>query len=217
MANEEGEAVSGEVTAWLERWRGGDRAALDHLVPLLYTDLRQLARRSLRRERSEHTLSTTALVHEAYLRLLGQRQIQASDRAGFLAVAGYTMRRVLVDYARGRKRAKRGGGKTPVSLDQAELDELEGAAPFLTSEQAEEVLALDSALERLAAISPRGAEVIQHRFFAGLTLEETADVLQVSVKTVQRDWLAARAWLRKEIRRDLALDVENAAAPTRPD
>jgi RNA polymerase sigma factor (TIGR02999 family) len=207
--------MSGDVTAWLEKWRGGDSAALDHLVPLLYADLRRLARRSLRRERVEHTLSTTALVHEAYLRLLGQRRIQASDRAGFLAVAGYTMRRVLVDYARGRNRAKRGGGKATVALDHAELDELEAGAPFLTDGQAEEMLALDSALARLAAISPRGAEVIQHRFFAGLTLEETAEVLRVSIKTVQRDWLAARAWLRKEVAGDLAREIETVAAPAR--
>jgi RNA polymerase sigma factor (TIGR02999 family) len=198
--------LSGEVTGWLERWRGGDHSALDHLVPLLYADLRRLARRSLRRERDGHTLSTTALVHEAYVRLLDQKRIQADDRAGFLAVAGYTMRRVLVDYARARGRAKRGGGKVAVALDPQALDEIEGPALFSSAEQAEELLALDAALERLAAIAPRNAEVVQHRFFAGLTIEETAEVLRVSTKTVQRDWLAARSWLRKEMRRDLALE-----------
>jgi RNA polymerase sigma factor (TIGR02999 family) len=199
--------VSGEVTAWLHRWREGDRAALDHLVPLIYADLRQLARRALRRERSEHTLDTTALVHETYLRLLDQRRVQAEDRVSFLAVAGYTMRRVLVDYARSRKRVKRGGGQATVALDPDDLDALEHGTGLLDARQVDEMLALDTALDRLSAISPRGAEVVQHRFFAGMTLEETAGVLGVSVKTVQRDWLAARAWLRKEIRNDLLVPI----------
>ncbi|HET9212596.1 MAG TPA: ECF-type sigma factor [Thermoanaerobaculia bacterium] len=183
--------MSGDVTRWLERWRDGDREALDRIVPLLYDELREVARRALRRERPNHTLSTTALVNEAYLRLLDQRRIAAQDRAGFLAVAACTMRRLLVDYARSRRRDKRGGGAEALPIEEAEL--------FMTSGEAEEILALDLALDRLAAANPRGSQVIEHRYFAGLSLEESAEVLGVSAKTVQRDFLAAQAWLRKEL------------------
>ena len=183
--------MSGDVTRWLERWRDGDREALDSIVPLLYGELREVAQRALRRERPDHTLSATALVNEAYLRLLEQRRIAAQDRAGFLAVAACTMRRLLVDYARSRRRDKRGGGAESLPIEEAEL--------FLTAGEAEEVLALDMALDRLAAANPRGSQVIEHRYFAGLSLEESAEALGVSAKTVQRDFLAARAWLRKEL------------------
>jgi len=180
-----------DVTAWLERWRDGDHEALDRIVPLIYGELREVARRALRRERPNHTLSTTALVNEAYLRLLDQRRIAAQDRAGFLAVAACTMRRLLVDYARSRRRDKRGGGAEALPVEEAEL--------FLTVGEADEILALDLALDRLAAANPRGSQVIEHRYFAGLSLEESAEALGVSAKTVQRDFLAARAWLRKEL------------------
>jgi RNA polymerase sigma factor (TIGR02999 family) len=188
---EEETGVGGDVTAWLERWRDGEHDALDRIVPLVYDELRQVAQRALRRERPNHTLSTTALVNEAYLRLLEQRRIAAQDRAGFLAVAACTMRRLLVDYARSRRRDKRGGGGEALPIEEAEL--------FLTAGEAEEVLALDLALGRLAAANPRGSQVIEHRYFAGLSLEESAEALGVSAKTVQRDFLAARAWLRKEL------------------
>lgn len=185
----------GQITQWLKRLREGDEAALEHLVPLLYDELRQLARRQLRHERPGHTLNPTALVNEAFLRLVQQQQIQAADRTQFLAIAGRTMWRILVNYARDKKRLKRGGGHRPIPLDEADR--------FLTDEEADEVLALDEALDRLAKVNPRGSEVVRCRFYSGLSLEETAEVLGVSVKTVQRDWIAARAWLRREVSSDL--------------
>jgi RNA polymerase sigma factor (TIGR02999 family) len=191
-------ASGGEVTRCLARLREGDRAALDQLVPLLYDELRRLARERLRGERPGHTLETTALVHEAYFRLLEQRRIEAGDRLDFFAVASNTMRRVLIDHARARRRQKRGGGAEAVPLD-----EVEG---LLSERAAEEALAVDAALDRLAADSPRAARVVELRIFGGLTLDEIATVLDVSAKTVQRDWEAARAWLRKEIRGELPGD-----------
>jgi len=167
-------------------------------MPLLYDELRMVARKQLRRERRNHTLGTTALVNEAYLKLVGQQRLKAEDRGRFFAIAATTMRRILIDYARTRKRLKRGGEQTPVPLDEAEA--------FLTDREADEVLALDDALNRLAAVNPRGSQVVQYRFFSGLTLAETAEVMDVSVKTVQRAWVAARAWLRKEVAGELRLD-----------
>ena len=183
--------MNGDVTMWLERWHGGDRQAFDRIVPLVYGELREVARRALRRERPEHTLNATALVNETYLRLLDQRRIAAQDRAGFLSIAACTMRRLLVDHARSRQRDKRGGGAGTLPLEDAE--------PFLKDHEAEELLALDLALQRLAAVNPRGCQVIEHRYFAGLSLEESAQVLGVSAKTVHRDFLVSRAWLRKEL------------------
>jgi len=187
----------GQVTQWLMKLQAGEEAALDHLMPLLYEELRGMARQHLRRERPGHTLNPTALVNEVYLKLARQRQIEAAHRTEFLAIAGGTMRRILVDYARTRKRLKRGGGQAPLPLDEV--------ACFLTDAEADEVLALDEAVERLAGIDPRGSQVVQYRFYSGLTVEETAQVLGVSTRTVKRDWLAARAWLRKEVARDLSL------------
>jgi RNA polymerase sigma factor (TIGR02999 family) len=197
----------GEVTLWLARLREGSGEALDRLVPLLYDDLRRLARQRLRSEREGHTLDTAALVHEAYLRLLDQRRISAGDRSEFFAAASRTMRRVLVDYARTRKREKRGGGVSPVPIEAVE--------EFLTERAADETLALDEALERLEAAQPRAARVVELRFFGGLTLDEAAALLGVSSKTVQRDGDAAMAWLRKEVRRSLDGDVRIAAPATR--
>ena len=179
---------------WLARWRAGDRSALESLVPVVYNELRQVARRQLSRESPDHTLSPTALVHEAYLRLLRQHHVQIMDREGLLAVAGITMRRVLVDHARSRTRQKRGGDTRPVPLES-------GDEPRLLDEvQAEEVLAIDVALDRLAVLDDRARRVVECRVFAGLTLQETADALGISTKSVQRTWTVARAWLRKEIR-----------------
>jgi RNA polymerase sigma-70 factor (ECF subfamily) len=161
------------------------------VVALLYEELRRLARQRLRDERSEHTLDTTALVHEAYLRLFQQKALDAPTRADFFAIASNTMRRVLVDYARARRRQKRGGGQPMVPLDEV--------APFLTDRAAEEVLGLDDALERLRSMQPRAVRIVEMHFFGGVTLAEIARLLDVSEKTVQRDWQAARAWLRKEI------------------
>jgi RNA polymerase sigma-70 factor (ECF subfamily) len=160
-------------------------------VSQLYDELRTLAHAHLRGERTGHTLSTTALVHEAWLRLTSQLGLSALPRSEFFGAASRTMRRILVDHARARNRTKRGGGATHVPLDQVE--------PLLTDRESEELEALDDALERLATINPRGALVIERRFFGGLSLEEVADSLGLSRKTVQREWIAARAWLRKEI------------------
>jgi RNA polymerase sigma factor (TIGR02999 family) len=184
-----------DVTRWLRQMSEGDRTALDRVVSLLYDELRVMAKSRLAGERGGHTLSATAVVNEIYLKLAQHRRISAPDRAQFLAVAATTMRRVLVDYARARRRKKRGGGAANVPLDQVEH--------LLSDSEADEILALDSALSRLAEINPRGAEVVQQRFYAGLSLEDTASLLGVSAKTVQRDWIAARAWLRKEVSREM--------------
>lgn len=181
------------VTDWLVRWRAGDTDALEHIVPLVYDELRQVARRQLRHEPMANTLSATALVHEVYLRLLQQRQIAADDRDSFLSIAAQTMRRILVDHARRRKRVKRGGDRPATSLDE------ESEIALLTDSEVDEVLALDAVLEKLARLDERAARVVEYRIFAGLTLDETATALGVSAKTVQRAWTTARAWLRKEI------------------
>ena len=160
-------------------------------MALLYDELRRLARQRLRDERTEHTLDTTALVHEAYLRLFKQQAFDARTRADFFAIASNTMRRVLVDYARARRRLKRGGGQSMVPLDEV--------APFLTDRSVDEVLGIDEALERLRAMQPRAVKIVEMHFFGGVTLAEIAGLLDLSEKTVQRDWQAARAWLRKEI------------------
>lgn len=180
-----------DVTGWLHRLSEGDAEALDHLVPLLYDELRTIARGWLRKESPGNTLRTTALVNEAYLRLLGERRIEARDRDRFFAVAAKVMRRILVDAARRRKAAKRGGGAANVPYELV--------APILADEGAADLLELDEALQRLAALSPRAVQVVEHRVFAGRSVEETAAILQVSEKTVQRDWVSARAWLGKEL------------------
>lgn len=185
------------ITVWLDRLRAGDASALDHVMPLVYDELRAAARRQLRAEGREHTLTPTALVHEVYLRLLQQRIIDADHRAGLLGIAARTMRRVLVDHARRRLAAKRGQGQVPVPIDDLDLPMSDG--------EAEEVLALEGALERLAALDERAAHVVECRFFGGLSVEETAELLGVSTKTVQRTWVAARAWLRKEVSAELGL------------
>jgi RNA polymerase sigma factor (TIGR02999 family) len=192
------EMAPGTVTLWLQRWRAGERDALDQIVPVVYEELRQVARRQLRRESPGHTLSATALVHETYVRLLQRRQIAGDDRSAFLAVAAQTMRRILVEHARRRRRLKRGGGQAPASLP----DEVEPA--LVTDAEVDEVLALDAALSRLARMDERAARVVEYRMFAGLTLAETAEALQLSTKTVQRTWTTAMAWLRKEVAGGLA-------------
>ncbi len=164
---------------------------LDAILPVLYDDLRRLARRRLRQERGDHTLSTTGLVHEAYLRLASKHGIEVGNRIEFYAFASECMRRVLVDYARTRMAAKRGGGVPNVPFDDVEN--------VLSHSEAREVTEIDLAMDRLAGAFPRGAAVLKHRLFGGLTLDEAAAVLGVSSKTVQRDWDAAIAWLRKEV------------------
>jgi len=184
-------AMSGQVTRWLRQWKSGDAAALEHLMPFVYDELREVAKRQLRHESSAHTLTPTALVHEVYLRFVQQRQLVATDREHFFAIAGRTMRRILVDHARAQRRQKRGGGERPVELDEN--------APLLEANEVDEVLALEEALERLAGESERAVRVVECRIFAGLTLEETASALSLSSKSVQRTWSAVSAWLRKEI------------------
>ncbi|MDQ3687356.1 MAG: sigma-70 family RNA polymerase sigma factor [Acidobacteriota bacterium] len=179
-----------DVTQLLLAWSDGDREALDQLIPLVYDHLRQLARRYMRRERPGHTLQTTALVNEVYLRLIDQRQARFVNRAHFFAVSAQLMRRIVVDHARTQHRAKRGGVAEQLSLDEAAL---------LSPAQSAEVLALDEALQSLAEVDNRKARVIEMRYFGGLSVEETAEVLEVSENTVIRDWALAKAWLRREM------------------
>ena len=179
-----------QFTLLLVRWREGDRRALDELMPLVYDELRRLASHYMRGERSGHTLQTSALVNEAYLRLAGHEEIQWQDRIHFFAVASQTMRRILVDHARRRGNQKRGGDAQKVSLDEALI---------VSDERAAEVIALDEALARLAEVAPRKSQLVELRFFGGLSIEEAAEVLGVSPGTVMRDWTFTKAWLRKEI------------------
>jgi RNA polymerase sigma-70 factor, ECF subfamily len=187
--------VNASVTEMLARLRDGDAEALEELVPLVYDELRSLAKAHLRHEDAGHTLGSTALVHEAYIRMARGGALTATDRSHFFAIAARAMRRVLIDHARTRKRKKRGAGQR--------LQPLEDVTTYLRDDAAEELTAIDEALERLAEGSPRAARVVECRFFAGLTLQETAEALGVSLKTVQRDWMLAQAWLRKEVEADL--------------
>jgi len=193
-----GPTNSGEVTGLLKAWSQGDASALDRLTPLLYEELRRLARAYMRQERAGHTLQTTALVNEAYLRLVDVKAVAWQDRAHFLAVAARAMRRVLVDAARTRASLKRGGDKERVEHStDIDFDQF----PAAQTTRADEVCRLDDALNALMRLDVRRAHVIELRFFGGLTVEETADVLEVSPQTVMRDWRIARAWLVRELRR----------------
>jgi len=178
----------GELTRLLIAWSRGDAAALELLAPLVYAELRKLARRYMNRERAGHTLQTTAVVHEAFLRLLGNPQENWQNRAHFYAIAAQMMRRILVDYARANLRAKRGGEATRVAVEDID-------APVADPALNPDVIALDQALEKLAEIDPRRARVVELRFFGGLSVEEAAQVLQVAPDTVVRDWRVAKAWL----------------------
>lgn len=184
-------ASSLEITQLLHQVSAGQRDALDNLLPLVYDELRHIAQGQLRRERVGHTLNTTALVHEAYLKLCDQDRVDWQNRAHFFAVAAQAMRRILVDYARHRNREKRGGGVAKVSFE-------EGMGLF-SDDQSEALLALDEALQRLEAINDRHGRVVECRFFGGLTIEETATALDISTATVARDWQMARAWLKREM------------------
>jgi RNA polymerase sigma factor (TIGR02999 family) len=187
-----GAPSSRRVTRLLLAWRAGDRSALDALVPLVHDELRRRARRHMRGERVDHTLQTTALINEAYLRLVDIRQVQWQDRAHFFAMAARVMRRVLIDHARLRGYRKRGGGAQKVSLDEA---------PNLAQERRKDLVALDEALTALEAVDLRKGRVIEMRFFGGLSVEETAEVLKVSGDTVMRDWRLAKSWLLRELKR----------------
>jgi RNA polymerase sigma-70 factor (ECF subfamily) len=182
---------STQVTALLQAWTAGESAALDKLTPLIHDELRRLARRLMSGEQPDHTLQPTALVNEAFLRLVDIKQVQWKDRAHFLAMAARSMRRVLVDMARSKSYAKRGSRGKKVLLDENMIG---------SDEPARDVVALDDALKDLSGVDPRKGQVVELRFFGGLTEEETAQVLAVSLETVQRDWRLARAWLRRELR-----------------
>lgn len=183
-------APQNEVTRILHDWSGGDREAPERLMPFVYGELRRLARIFLARERGAHTLQPTALVHEAYLRLVDQRHVNWQNRAHFYGIAASMMRRVLIDYARAHATEKRGGGAVRLSIDDVQIP---------LEQRAAGLLALDEALERLAQMDERKCKVIEMRFFAGLSDEEIAEVLGVTTRTVLRDWKTARLWLYREL------------------
>jgi RNA polymerase sigma factor (TIGR02999 family) len=184
------EATAQSITQLLVAWSDGDKAALDQLVPLIEAELRRVARSYMRRERSGHTLQTTALVNEAYLRLIDQKQVRWQNRAHFLAIAAQQMRRILVDYARRRRYQKRGANAVQVTFAEAEA---------LAYERPPDLVALDDALSSLAEIDPRRSQVVELKFFGGLSIKEVAEVLKVSSTTVERDWIIAKAWLHKAV------------------
>lgn len=179
-----------DVTQLLVAWSNGNQAARDQLMDVVYDELHRLARRYMRRENPGHTLQTSALVNEAFLRLVDQRSVHWQNRTHFFGIAAQMMRRILVDYARSRNFAKRGGGAIKLSFEEGS---------FVSDERSEEVVALHEAMERLAQIDPRQAQIVELKFFGGLSNEETAAVLSVSPGTVARDWTMAKAWLRREI------------------
>lgn len=194
------------VTQLLAQWRDGDERAFAELSALMYEELRQLAQRHLRRERSDHTIQKTALVNEAFVRLVGQQSVDWQSRAHFIGLASKLMRRVLVDYARARLADKRGGGAGVLSLDEMaapEADEAPDTTPtalqHLDAHTQEEVSAIDQALQRLEQIDARQAQIVEMRYFGGLTVEQTAEAVGISAATVKREWTLARAWLRREL------------------
>jgi RNA polymerase sigma factor (TIGR02999 family) len=191
MAGDEDSGTRHDITALLRQAADGNASAFDTLLPLVYEELKRLAGSKLRLERDGHTLNATALVHEAYLQLVDQTQIEWQSRSHFFAIASRAMRRILIDYAKMKKAAKRGGGAPSISLD--------AAAEFLSDEQADELVALDDALEELATFDERGAKVVQYRFFGGLSNQEIADLLGTSEVTVRRSWTMSKAWLRREL------------------
>ncbi|HSK72609.1 MAG TPA: sigma-70 family RNA polymerase sigma factor [Pyrinomonadaceae bacterium] len=180
-----------QITQFLKQWSGGDREALDQLMPLVYNELRRQASRYLRRERSNHTLQTTALINEAYLKLINQNEVKWQNRAHFFAIAAQAMRRILVDYARERNRQKRGGNEEDLPLEEA--------FTIAAQEKSVDLIALDEALNELAKFDERQARVVELRYFSGLSIDETAEVLGISNVTVRRDWNMAKAWLYQEI------------------
>ena len=182
------------ITQKLREWSDGKQEAFDELMPLVYNELRRQAHRYLRRERRAHTLQTTALINEAYIKLIDQKEVRWQNRAHFFGIAAQAMRRVLVDYAKTKNREKRGGN------DAVKLSLNEERLPAV-NEKTVDLIALDEALTRLSEIDPQQARVVELKFFSGLTLEETAEVLRVSRTTVARDWNMAKAWLRRELSR----------------
>jgi RNA polymerase sigma-70 factor (ECF subfamily) len=183
------EPTSDDLTLLLQQWSSGDSAALDRLMPLIYSELKSLAGRALSGERSNHTLQTTALVNEAYLRIAGQKRTEWVNREHFVAIAAQAMRRVLVDHARRRQATKRPTSSESISIDEIDLPGAENV----------DIVMLDFALEQLAKIKPRQAQVVELRFFGGLSLEETAATLDVTSSTITRDWRMAQAWLKRAL------------------
>lgn len=183
-------ALPNEVTQLLINWSRGDKTALDELIPLVEAELRRLARHYMARESPDHTLQTSALINEAYIKLIEQQDVPWQNRAHFFAVAAKVMRHILVDHARKHRYAKRGGGARKIPFEDvvARIDQ-----------KANELVALDDTLQRLAAMDPRKSQIIELRFFGGLSIEETAAVMKISSPTVQREWRSARAWLRREL------------------
>jgi len=182
-----------DVTQLLVELTNGNKEAATKLIPLVYDELHRLARRQMRGERGDHTLQATALVNEAYLKLVENRPLQWQNRAHFFAVAAQTMRRILIDHARSHLRQKRGGGKKMFALDEGLV---------FSPEQSMELVQLDQSLDRLARLDPRQSQIVEMRFFAGLTVEETAEVLHISPKTVKREWSIAKAWLHGDLRHE---------------
>jgi RNA polymerase sigma factor (TIGR02999 family) len=179
------------ITQMLLDWSGGDKAALERMMPLVYSELHRLAHRYMNRERAGHTLQTSALVNEAFLRLVDQRNVEWNNRAHFFAIAAQMMRRILVDYARSHLYAKRGAGAVHVSLAHAD---------FVSDQASAEITALDEALTQLQLIDPQQARVVELRFFGGLTIRETAEAMGISVDMVKREWSTAKAWLYREMK-----------------
>ena len=186
------------TTQLLIAWSNGDQAALDELTPLVYKELHRLAKSYMARERADHTLQTSALVNEAFIRLIDWKNVQWQNRAHFFAVSAQLMRRILVDFARSRNYAKREGGAHKVSLDETAI---------VSQRRSKDLVALDDALTALAALDERQSRVVELRFFGGLSLEEIAEALQVSVGTVRRDWSLARAWLHRELSKGIEHDA----------
>lgn len=188
---------SHEVTQLLAAWGNGDQVARDQLMGVVYDELHRLAHRYMKRESPGHTLQTSALVNEAFVRLVDQKNVRWQNRAHFFGIAAQMMRRILVDYARSRNYAKRGGGAAKISLEEALV---------VSDERSAEVVNVHEALERLAKFDPRKSQLVELRFFGGLSIDETAEVLNVSPGTVMRDWTLAKAWLRREISSDSSAD-----------
>lgn len=182
-----------EVTGLLRAWSDGDQTALDKLMPLIYAELHRLAKRYMGREHAGHTLQTSALVNEAYMRLVDAHGVRWQNRAHFFAVSAQIMRRILVDFARARQNLKRGGGAQQVTMDEGLV---------VSPERGPDLLALDEALEKLASLNPRQSKVVELRYFGGLNEEEAAEALNVSSRTVRHDWSLARAWLYRELNRE---------------
>jgi RNA polymerase sigma factor (TIGR02999 family) len=192
-----------DVTALLSQLTQGNQDAAEKLIPVVYDELKRLARSYMRRERPDHTLQTTALVHEAYLKLVRQQSVNWQGRSHFFGIAAQLMRRILVDHARGHLRKKRGGAKVVLPLDEALV---------FSPEHSEELVKLNEALERLSKLDPRQGRIVELRFFGGLSVEETSEFLGVSAKTVKRDWAVAKAWLHGELRQSDG-DVARAMGP----